>query len=172
VSKVNVTLELDAEHSSKVFESMQTKPDGTFTPEQKSRMESNLAFIFAPINYLVNMKLNKGEAVNSVILRSSSMPKIERSNSGRLRITAELTRAGTPQIDESDIAIQCADPSWNWLVGFKDLQHVTSNRKCVAKLGDDFIFALPTNLPMLDGPSLKVTNDHLPKSQYANLVCS
>jgi ABC-type uncharacterized transport system substrate-binding protein len=172
VSKVIVTLELDAEHSNKVFESMQTKADGTFSPEQRSRMQSNLAYIFGPINYLLSLQSGPSGAANSLSLRSSSLPEIERSKESRLRITAELARADTAQENENNIAVRCADPSWHWLVGFKGEQHVTSNRNCRTKLGDDFIFALPNNLPMLDGPSLKVTTDHLPKSQRASLVCS
>jgi ABC-type uncharacterized transport system substrate-binding protein len=172
IAKVNVTLELDAENSNKVFESMQTKPDGTFTPEQKSRMESNLAFLFSPINYLVSLKANQAGATTPLALRASSMPEIERSSNARLRITTQLTRTDRAQANENDVVVSCADPTWYWLVGFKGTEQVTSNRLCVAKLGENFVFALPTNLPSLDGPSLKVTSDHLPKAQQVSLVCS
>jgi ABC-type uncharacterized transport system substrate-binding protein len=172
ISKVNVTLELDAENSNKVFESMQTKPDGTFTAEQKSRMESNLAFLFSPINYLVSLKTNLVGTTTAVVLRASSMPDIQRSSNARLRITTQLTRPEVAQANENDVAVNCADPTWFWLVGFKGAEQVTSNRSCTAKLGENFVFSLPTNLPTLDGPSLKVTPDHLPKAQQVSLVCS
>ncbi len=172
ISKLNVTLELDADNSNKVFESMQTKPDGTFSPEQKSRMESNLAFLFSPINYLVSLKANQAGTITPLVLRASSMPEIERSSNARLRITAQLARTDVAQPNENDVTVSCADPTWYWLVGFKGAEQVTSSRPCIAKLGDNFVFALPVNLPTLDGPSLKVASEHLPKAQQVSLVCS
>jgi ABC-type uncharacterized transport system substrate-binding protein len=172
VSKVNLTLVLDAEHSAKVFESMQTKADGSFSPEQKARMESNLAFIFSPINYLVSLKVNQSGQESTLALRAAVMPTIERTNDARVRISAQLARVDAVSSSENELSVKCADPSWNWLVGFKATEHVTSNRQCSPKLGDAFVFALPSNLPQSDGPSIKVTADHLPKSQVVTLVCA
>lgn len=172
ISKVNVMLELDAEHSIQVFESMRIRSDGTFTAEQKARMQNNLAFLFAPLNYLVSLKTQPEELAQAIVLRSKSRPDIERTEAARLRITAQLTREGVAQQNESNVTVQCADPSWNWLVGFKDAPSVTANRQCVTKLGDNFVYALPTNLPSSDGPSLKVTAEHLPRSQQVSLACS
>jgi ABC-type uncharacterized transport system substrate-binding protein len=171
VSQVKVTLELDAEHSREAFEAMQAKTDGSVTAAQRARMASNLHQLFAPLNYLVTVTSNRAGVETEIGLRPSSTPQIERSAKGRLLVTALLERPAPIISNENEISFRCADPSWHWLVGFKTAAVVSQNRRCTSRLGDPFVFALPANLPTADGPSLKVTDEHLPKSQLAYLRC-
>jgi ABC-type uncharacterized transport system substrate-binding protein len=172
VSEVGVTLELDDERSREVWASMQAAPDGTVLPQQRARMAFNLHLVFAQLNYLVALKAGAPNALQAVALKPTRPPDIARHPNGRVLVKAVLVRAQAGSAAEPAIDIQCADPSWYWLVGFRNAADVTASGACEAALGERYQFALPEGLPRTDAPSIAVTQDVLPQSQWAQLRCA
>ena len=180
VSGAEVTLELDEERSKEVLTAMQAAPDGSFAPAQRARMAFNLHLVFARLNYLTTVTAIAPGRDTELPLQATKPPEISRSDSGRIRVTATLLRP--PAVDaandrndssaaENNLRVHCADPSWYWLVGFSQSDTVSSNRRCVPRLGEAYVFALPGNLPKNDAPSITVNAANTPRSQNVLLSC-
>ncbi len=175
VTSIEISLELDAEHSRAVFLQLKAAADGSFAAEQATWMSNNLHRLFAPLNYLVTLHNSAGNDTKEIALRASSAPTLERTAQDRLRINAQLTRtvAASYSDNENTLNVHCSDPSWNWLVGFKEVSQATSNRtSCKPTLGRAFVFAPPSNIPSGDGSSINLTTEHLPTSQDVSIRCS
>jgi ABC-type uncharacterized transport system substrate-binding protein len=172
VSEVGVTLELDDVRSRDMWASMQAAPDGTVLPQQRARMAFNLHLVFAQLNYLVALKAGTPNALQAVALKPTRPPDIARHTNGRVLVKAVLVRAQASSTAEPAIDIQCADPSWVWLAGFRNAADVTASGACDAALGERYQFSLPEGVPRTDAPSIAVTQEILPQSQWAQLRCA